>query len=51
VPAAELAARQSSHGEPALSKSTGYLSIYRRVVQPMSTGAVLIAPDARPKVK
>jgi len=51
VPAAELAARQSSRGEPALSKSSGYLSIYRRVVQPMSTGAVLIDTDARPKVK
>ena len=51
VPAAELAARQSSRGEPAPTKSTGYLSIYRRVVQPMSTGAVLIDSDARPKVK
>jgi dihydroxy-acid dehydratase len=50
VPAAELASRQSRRGEPVLQNSTGYLSIYRRVVQPMSTGAVLIDTDARPKV-
>jgi dihydroxy-acid dehydratase len=42
VPEAELASRRARQGEPVLSKSTGYLSIYRRVVQPMSTGAVLI---------
>src|SRR4030095_14577311 len=41
VSEAELAARRARVGEPGLSKSTGYLSIYRRVVQPMSTGAVL----------
>ena len=32
----------SRRGEPALPKSKGYLSIYQRSVQPMSTGAVLI---------
>jgi len=31
------------------SKSTGYLSIYQRVVQPMSTGAVLLTGEATPK--
>jgi dihydroxy-acid dehydratase len=49
VPEAELAARRARRGEPVASKSTGYLSIYQRVVQPMSTGAVLVAPDAAPK--
>ena len=34
-------ARASRRGEPALPKSNGYLSIYQRSVQPMSTGAVL----------
>src|SRR6185295_710531 len=38
---AELPARHARRGVPPLSKSTGYLSIYRRVVKPMSTGAVL----------
>lgn len=42
VPVAELAARRARLGEPQLPKSTGYLSIYQRSVQPMSTGAVLI---------
>jgi dihydroxy-acid dehydratase len=42
VPESELTARRSRRGEPSLPKSTGYLSIYRRLVQPMSTGAVLI---------
>jgi hypothetical protein len=28
-----------------LPKSTGYLSIYQRSVQPMSTGAVLVKND------
>jgi dihydroxy-acid dehydratase len=45
VPDSELDSRRARRGEPALSKSTGYLSIYRRVVQPMSTGAVLIERD------
>jgi dihydroxy-acid dehydratase len=51
VPDAELGARQSRSGEPALPNATGYLSIYRRVVQPMSTGAVLIDTTVRPKAK
>ena len=42
VPESELALRRARQGEPRLSKSTGYLSIYRRTVQPMSTGAVLV---------
>ena len=42
VPEAELIARRVLRGEPALAKSKGYLSIYQRSVQPMSTGAVLI---------
>jgi dihydroxy-acid dehydratase len=37
-----MAARRLRRGEPALPKSKGYLSIYQRSVQPMSTGAVLI---------
>jgi dihydroxy-acid dehydratase len=42
VAEAELAVRRARHGEPPLPPSTGYLSIYQRDVQPMSTGAVLI---------
>jgi dihydroxy-acid dehydratase len=42
VPEPELATRRQRRGEPALPKSKGYLSIYQRSVQPMSTGAVLI---------
>lgn len=42
VPPATLAARRARLGEPALPQSSGYLSIYQRTVQPMSTGAVLI---------
>jgi len=42
VPAAELAARRARLGEPVLPESSGYLSIYQRSVQPMSTGAVLV---------
>jgi dihydroxy-acid dehydratase len=45
VPAAELSARRQRHGTPAPPPSTGYLSIYRRTVQPMSTGAVLVKPE------
>ena len=45
VPAAELAARRARRGEPVLPRSSGYLSIYRRLVQPMSTGAVLVEPE------
>jgi len=42
VPEAELSVRRSRRGEPVLPKSKGYLSVYQRTVQPMSTGAVLI---------
>jgi dihydroxy-acid dehydratase len=42
VPEAELATRRSRRGEPVLPKAKGYLSVYQRTVQPMSTGAVLI---------
>ena len=42
VPDAELAARRAVRGEPVLPASKGYLSVYQRTVQPMSTGAVLI---------
>ena len=42
VPEVELAGRRARRGDPALPKSKGYLSIYQRSVQPMSTGAVLI---------
>jgi dihydroxy-acid dehydratase len=42
VPDAELSTRRSRRGEPVLPKSKGYLSVYQRTVQPMSTGAVLI---------
>ena len=38
----ELASRRARKGEPALPPSHGYLSIYQRTVQPMSTGAVLV---------
>jgi dihydroxy-acid dehydratase len=42
VPEAELAARRARLGEPELTPSRGYLSIYQRSVQSMSTGAVLV---------
>jgi dihydroxy-acid dehydratase len=42
VPVEDLAARRMRLGEPKLPKATGYLSIYQRTVQPMSTGAVLV---------
>jgi dihydroxy-acid dehydratase len=41
----ELANRRSRRGEPVLPKSKGYLSVYQRTVQPMSTGAVLIKQE------
>jgi dihydroxy-acid dehydratase len=46
VPQAELDARRARRGDVPLPASSGYLSIYQRSVQPMSTGAVLIAPRA-----
>jgi len=42
VAAEELARRREVLGDPKLKPSTGWLSIYRQQVQPMSTGAVLI---------
>ena len=48
VPETELAARRARRGEPAPAASTGYLSIYQRVVQPMSTGAVLVTRESTP---
>jgi len=42
VPGTELGARRARRGEPVLPPSKGYLSVYQRTVQPMSTGAVLI---------
>jgi dihydroxy-acid dehydratase len=38
----ELEARRVRLGTPALKKSTGWLSIYQREVQPMSSGVVLV---------
>jgi len=37
-----LAARRAKLGVPTLKKSTGWLSIYQRQVQPMSAGVVLV---------
>jgi dihydroxy-acid dehydratase len=45
VPESALAERRERRGQPALTKSRGYLSIYQRSVQPMSTGAVLVEHD------
>jgi dihydroxy-acid dehydratase len=42
VAESELAERRERLGHPELPKSRGYLSIYQRSVQPMSTGAVLV---------
>ena len=41
----ELARRRARRGEVRLPKAGGYLSIYQRTVQPMSTGAVLVKKD------
>ncbi|MEN3282405.1 MAG: dihydroxy-acid dehydratase [Solirubrobacteraceae bacterium] len=45
VPEVELAERRARLGQPELTRSRGYLSIYQRSVQPMSTGAVLVERD------
>jgi dihydroxy-acid dehydratase len=45
VPEPVLAERRVRLGEPALPASRGYLSIYQRSVQSMSTGAVLVERD------
>ena len=42
VPAEELLERRHCRGPAVLPESRGYLSIYQRSVQPMSTGAVLV---------
>ena len=47
VPAAEIDARRARRGDVPLPTATGYLSIYQRSVQPMSTGAVLVTPERR----
>jgi dihydroxy-acid dehydratase len=46
VAAAVLAARREQRGELPMSQVSGYLSIYRRTVQPMPTGAVHVIPEA-----
>ena len=40
-----LTARRNAHPRTELPKAHGYLGIYRRMVQPMSTGAVLVEPE------
>jgi dihydroxy-acid dehydratase len=47
VPDADLARRRTARGAVPLPRSKGYLSIYQRSVQPMSTGAVLVEPVQR----
>jgi dihydroxy-acid dehydratase len=47
VPVAILEARRIRRGDVPLPAATGYLSIYQRSVQPMSTGAVLVPPLRR----
>jgi dihydroxy-acid dehydratase len=42
VPETELEKRRARRGPVKLPAATGYLSIYQRTVQPMSTGAVLV---------
>jgi dihydroxy-acid dehydratase len=42
VAEAELNARRAQRGEPPLPAARGYLSVYQRAVQPMSTGAVMV---------
>ncbi len=42
VPEAELATRRQKLGPPKLKPAPGWLGIYQRSVQPMSTGAVLV---------
>jgi dihydroxy-acid dehydratase len=41
----ELARRRDALGVAKLPRARGYLSIYQRSVQPMSTGAVLVEND------
>lgn len=49
VPEAELAARRATAPTPQAAHERGWLSIYERVVEPMSRGAVLIAADDEPR--
>lgn len=42
VSVAELDERRARRGDVPLPESSGYLSIYQRIVQPMSTGAVVV---------
>ena len=42
VPAEELARRREALGDPKLRPTSGWLSIYREQVQPMSTGVVMV---------
>jgi dihydroxy-acid dehydratase len=42
VPADMIAARKARLGTPALKKAVGWLQIYQREVQPMSSGVVLV---------
>jgi dihydroxy-acid dehydratase len=43
----EIEARRARRGDVPLPPSSGYLAIYQRSVQPMSTGAVLVEPKTR----
>jgi dihydroxy-acid dehydratase len=45
VPDSVLAARRQRRGDKPLPHVSGYLGIYQRTVQPMSTGAVLVKND------
>ena len=45
--AADVLATRQPHVAPTQVPATGYLGVYRRSVQPMSTGAVLVDPEGR----
>jgi dihydroxy-acid dehydratase len=47
VPAEVLDARIARRGDVPLPHASGYLGLYQRSVQPMSTGAVLVEPERR----
>jgi dihydroxy-acid dehydratase len=49
VPEEELAARRETHSPHAAARERGWLSIYERVVEPMSRGAVLIGAQDEPR--
>jgi dihydroxy-acid dehydratase len=46
VPEETIAVRHAQAGTPQVAPARGYLSIYRRSVQPMSTGSVLVEASA-----